>query len=157
MLRASLCLLLALEEFCNKMHKLEIKNNSRVVLCDFSFTAWTASIWRILRWIAFDNATAIQEGEIPLKLRKNAIFNQDKIRNVYSTINRRLVDTLFSKSYTHGGVKTKRHVTYCGNGFLVSVIAFTSLHLGYRNVGFYAASLQEWVEVKSSPMQTETY
>lgn len=109
------------EAFCVEMRRLGISNNSRVILYDRSFTAWAARVWWMLRWVGFDNAALLDgglngweknnfettsgpaevlQGDISLKLRTNAIADQNEIRNVCSTGNGQLIDTLSSESFS---------------------------------------------------------
>lgn len=108
------------QQFCTEMRKLGINDNSRVILYDRSFTAWAARIWWMLRWVGFDNAALLDgglnawekrgfettsapakslKGDITLKLRTDAIAEQNEIRSVCSTGGGNLVDTLSSSSF----------------------------------------------------------
>ncbi len=46
-----------------------------------------------------------------------------------------------------------RSITYCGGGIAASANAFIMTRLGYKDVGVYTASLQEWASDESLPME----
>ena len=51
------------------------------------------------------------------------------------------------------GDRDTRTITYCGGGIAASANAFVMTRLGYTDVAVYAASLQEWAEDESLPME----
>ena len=52
------------------------------------------------------------------------------------------------------GDRDTRSITYCGGGIAASANAFVMTRLGYKDVAVYTASLQEWAEDESLPMET---
>ena len=51
------------------------------------------------------------------------------------------------------GDRDTRSITYCGGGIAASANAFLMTRLGYEDVAVYTASLQEWAEDESLPME----
>jgi len=51
------------------------------------------------------------------------------------------------------GDRDTRSITYCGGGIAASANAFLMTRLGYKDVAVYTASLQEWAEDESLPME----
>lgn len=49
-----------------------------------------------------------------------------------------------------------RIITYCGGGIAASSDAFVLTRLGFRDVGVYTASLQEWVTDDANPLVVES-
>ena len=51
------------------------------------------------------------------------------------------------------GDRDARAITYCGGGIAASANAFVMTRLGYEDIAVYTASLQEWAEDESLPME----
>ena len=49
--------------------------------------------------------------------------------------------------------RNARIITYCGGGIVASTDAFVLTRLGYNNVAVYMASLEEWANDPSNPME----
>ena len=51
------------------------------------------------------------------------------------------------------GDRDARSINYCGGGIAASANAFIMTRLGYKDVAVYTASLQEWAQDESLPME----
>jgi thiosulfate/3-mercaptopyruvate sulfurtransferase len=49
---------------------------------------------------------------------------------------------------------SKRHITYCGAGFVGAFGAFVLHLMGFEDVALYLGGLMEWVADPSNPMAT---
>jgi len=76
---------------------------------------------------------------------------QDPISGCYLHI-----DKLQKYFYEAGVDKSKRIINYCGAGIASSNNAFVLSLLGYQNVAVYDASLLEWGNDKSLPMEDDS-
>ncbi len=68
----------------------------------------------------------------------------------------RPIDELRPRFAELAGDPDERVVTYCGGGIAASSDAFILHRLGYRNVGVYDASLQEWATNPTLPLEVST-
>ena len=201
------------ERFAAAMSALGVSDDSRVVLCDASGSAWAARVWWMLRWIGFDDAALLDgglaawtadgqslstetvdrpAGSLTVDLRPELIVGKEEVLAAIGDDSVSIIDAQ-SEAQNRGemsmygrpghiagastvpmmslidetgrfrpldeldellaGDRDARSITYCGGGIAASANAFLMTRLGYKDVAVYAASLQEWAEDESLPME----
>ena len=126
------------EQFIAAMSALGVSDDSRVVLYDSMYMAWSARVWWMLRWIGFDRAALLDgglaawtaagyplstepakrpAGQLTLSLRPELIADRDEVFAALDNDEVKLVDAMSLEHYRGEWVMYARpgHITGASN------------------------------------------